>query len=723
MSFKDLDIKTEYRSLQEDVVKEFYLPLMKEAKLYQRAVGFFSSSALAQYAVGIPKLIQNGGKIEMVASPRLSEEDIDAIKKGYELRKDVVERVLINSLTSPANVYEEERLNLLVNYIADEKLDIKIALLEKNNEIGIYHEKLGLMYDKEENVVAFTGSMNETANGMEINYETLDVFCSWKDAENRVESKVEAFATIWKNRDPSISIVEFPKVREELFKKYKKEKLNYFIDEDEFGKDKIEEAERKVLKIVGASIPSHIHLHDYQIEAIDTWENHNYRGIFDMATGTGKTYTALGALARICENKDSRLAVVIVCPYQHLVEQWVEDLQQFYVSPIIGHSASKQRDYKRRLKNAIFDYNLGVKKFICFICTNASYATSDIQEMIGNIKGETLLIVDEAHNFGSQNLAKTLDRDYTYRLALSATLDRHNDEEGTQKLYDFFGKKCIEYTLDRAIEEKKLTPYYYYPTLIYLADDELERYNQISREIAKCVMIGKNGKSKLSERGKNLAIKRARIIAGAVGKVSKLIELMEDYRDDKHMLVYCGATTLFAEDTDVNEDIRQIDYISRKLGLDLHMNVAQFTSRENMDQRSTIKKQFEQGEELQALIAIKCLDEGVNIPMIKTAFILASTTNPKEYIQRRGRVLRLYPGKQYAKIYDFVTLPRRLSEVTSHSKEEIVYDYGLVKNELLRIEEFKRLALNSYDSNELIEEIKDAYGLYETEFTFEDIVE
>ena len=307
---------------------------------------------------------------------------------------------------------------------------------------------------------------------------------------------------------------------------------------------------------------------------------------------------------------------------------------------------------------------------------------------------------------------------------MSATLDRHNDEEGTAKLYDFFGEKCIEYTLDRAIEEKKLTKYKYYPIVVTLTEEELEAYDNLSYEIGKCIMKGKNGKMKLSSRGEKLALKRSRIVAGAKNKLTMLEEVIHPYIHDKHILVYCGATKGLEQNqdrTDVDsEDIRQIDAVTDLLGNKLGMEVSQFTSKESVEEREVLKREFSAGDTLKVLIAIKCLDEGVNIPKIKTAFILASTTNPKEYIQRRGRVLRLAEGKEYAEIYDFITLPYDTESVTSLTEAQVKRNSTLVKNELRRAEEFSRIAVNMVESASLIDEIKDAYGIQELNWNNEE---
>lgn len=712
MSLLDVNLKKEYRSPRDNIVNDFYIPLLQEANLYKRSVGFFSSSSLMEISYGIANLINNNGHIQLIVSPNLSEEDIEAINKGYEVRENVIERALMQYITEPQNYFEEERLNLLANLIAQEKLDIKIAFSLKNSKLGLYHEKLGLIYDSDNNVIAFSGSMNETENAFVNNYEIVDVFTSWADID-RVQLKETAFDRLWNNSDESAVIYDFPKIVKEKLLSYKKEYVDWQIDQKQFINEVISNDNEKINKLKRVTnspeIPVGVSLHDYQNEAIENWSKQNYCGIFDMATGTGKTFTGLGAVTKLYKELNGRLAVIIVCPYQHLVDQWVEDILNFNINPIIGHSSSVHKDFKQKFKMAIMDYNLGVRNFFCFVCTNGTFASEYIQAQIKNIHGDLLLVVDEAHNFGASNLQKTLSDKFNYRLALSATLERHGDEEGTQMLLNYFGEKCIEFTLEEAINKKFLTPYQYYPIVVYLTDEELREYHSLSKEISRCI-IKKKGKTELTEYGKTLAQKRARLIAGAYNKTNTLIREIKPYKDENHILVYCGATRI-AEQDENGEDIRQIDAITDILGNGLHMNVSQFTSNEDSSTRELLRKKFYDGDFLQVLVAIKCLDEGVNIPAIKIAFILASTTNPKEYIQRRGRVLRKYPGKEFAIIYDFITLPRSLDEAANLTYEEIRCEKTMVKNEVNRMIEFKRLALNRMEADKLIYEIIDTYHL------------
>lgn len=733
MSLKDHGVKSEYRSLIDNVVQDFYLPLLSEAATYKRAVGFFSSSALVELSKGIAAMAERGGKIEIVASPYLSDEDIEAIKQGYSKREDIIESALLRQLSDDhTDYYSMERLNLLANLIADNIMDIRIAYTEDANGIGMYHEKMGIIEDGVGNKVAFSGSMNESATAMSINYETIDVFKSWGDeSENeRVKLKENAFFSIWNDCEPNIHVLEFPKISQALIDKYRRKASNFNIDSEQFppltsDKKDFGNKENELARNY-PRLPASVQLHDYQLQAISAWVGENYCGIFDMATGTGKTYTGLGAITKLCRDLNDCLAVIIVCPYQHLVEQWVEDLEKFNITPIIGHSASKQKNWYSKFENAIRFFKLGItgRTFFCFISTNATFATARVQRLISKLTGNVLFVADEAHNLGAKNLKQLLPEHIPYRLGLSATLERHGDEEGTEALIQYFGKRCIEYSLDRAIQEKKLTPYRYYPIAVYLTESEHEEYERLTKEINKNLVKTRGGKYKLTEYGEILAMKRARLIAAASGKIAALREAILPYKDDNYILVYCGAANLTPEDefgaVDDESELRQIDLVTEMLGNELNMQVSQFTSREDMEERAILKREFAKGENLQALIAIKCLDEGVNIPQIRTAFILASTTNPKEYIQRRGRVLRLAEGKEYAEIYDFVTLPRSLSEVRSLPVEYTQYDRSLVMRELARMEEFARIADNPIDSHELIWEIRDAYHITDTPLNFDE---
>lgn len=705
MAFTDLNLLKHYKTYKNNIVKEFYTPVLQEAVLYQRSVGFFSSTALIELTKGIAGIVKNGGKIQFIVSPYLSQDDVEAIQKGYE-KKKIIEQALLREYKEPENYFQEERLNLLAHLIEEGHLEIKVAFTPPDKSTGMYHEKVGIITDEFGDKIVFTGSLNETINAFYNNYESIVVFTSWEESKLYAEEMQADFDLLWNNEDKSLEVIEFPNVLMEKIKVNQKPTVNYDIDDEEQVK------EEKVVKGI-PKIPKGFELREYQEKAIEEWKSRSYCGIFDMATGTGKTYTGLGAITKLFEEK-KRLAIIIVCPYQHLVEQWVEDIQLFNMLPTIGYSASRQKNWKKRLEDDVFDFSIGVIDCFCFVTTNATYASKFVVEQMSYLGKNTLLVVDEAHNFGSPNLRNKLYPTIEYRLALSATLDRHGDEEGTNCLKKYFGEKCIEYDLQRAIREGKLTPYYYYPIVVYLDDEEVEKYRDISYKASKECHKDKHGNVNITEKGKMLLLQRARIVAGAKSKLDELRNQMQDYKEDTHILVYCGATRVQTFEYDTSEydeeGERQIVAVSKILGNELEMKVTHFTSNESAEEREIIKNKFAMADPYQAIVAIKCLDEGVNIPSIKTAFILASTTNPKEYIQRRGRVLRLAKDKPFATIYDFVTLVKPLDEVNPYSPDYNC-ERALAKRELARIKEFGEISLNSRDSDELINDIECAYEL------------
>jgi len=710
VSLREVHIKSEYRSLIDNVVNDFYIPVLQESILYQRAVGFFSSSALIAISRGIDGLIKNEGKMQIIASPRLSPEDIEEISKGYEIRK-IVEQALLRGIPDPITSEEEDKLSYLAELIAKGILDIKIAFLSSNNEIAMYHEKMGIMSDQAGNVVAFSGSMNESENAFSSNYESFDVFCSWTSEKERVFQKQMAFQAIWNDYEPGVETMEFPEaVKNRLYSFNPSLGSKIVLRETENNKQ-LEDAD-------AISLPIDFQIRQYQEMAIKNWRLNGYRGIYDMATGTGKTLTALASIEQLFRDNKKRLGIIIVCPYQHLVEQWVEDILRFGINPIIGYSGSSQKKWKKNLEQAIRSFNLRVSNFFCFVTTNASFVSTHVQEQIHLLTQDIVYVVDEAHNMGADNYRKCLPENIPYRLGLSATIDRHHDEIGTAALSKYFGEKCIVYSLKDAIDNQMLTPYYYYPVLTYLDKDELSEYLSLTGQLARA-MSKMNGKNVLTERAKQLLLKRARVISGSKGKLSELRKQMVPYIEDKHILVYCGSTTIRNEE-DGDFGKRQIDLVADLLGNQLKMRVGRFTSQESAQERTQIRKAFADGETLQALVAIKCLDEGVNIPSIKTAFILASSTNPKEYIQRRGRVLRKYPGKKYAEIYDFITLPFPFDTIESQSESVIESTKGLIKRELMRMMDFADIAENPSITYDLLYDLKHGFNISEEELRGEE---
>lgn len=703
MSFQDLNIQIRYRSDINNFPIDFMIPVLSQTKTYKRGTGYFSTTSLIQLSVGLFEMAKNGGKIQLVCSPNLDSKDIEAIDYGYRNRDEVIEQALLSEVREPISHFEEERLNLIATLISNGSLDIKIAFLEDENGFRLYHEKIAVFIDREGNRLSYAGSINESENGLDGNFESIYTFCSWKDASqvDAVRLAEDDFDKMWNDETSKLHVIPFPQIVLEKLLTYKKKSIDWSTDEKEYGYKQYLKAHQKF------RIPSGILLHDYQEDAVDQWCENGYKGIFDMCTGAGKTFTALAAMVRLAKALDDKVAVFILCPYIHLVSQWEEDVEQWTSVPIIvAHSKSPDSEWKTNLLKVYKRFRKDGSPFVC-ITTNDSFAGCEIQQYVTRFTPEqnVLLIVDEAHNFGSQQMINVMPWNIMNRIALSATIKRHMDKTGTNKIEEFFGEKCIEYTLERAIKEGNLVHYDYYPIPIFLTADELEKYRYLSNKLKKYIIV-KNGKMKISDAGKPVIFERTRLLAGAERKIGVLLSKIEPYKNDNNILVYCGATSV--EDNDTGEQKRQIELVTQKLQKDLNMSVKRFTAEENLVERQNIKTYFAQGM-YQVVTAIKCLDEGVNIPGIKTAFIMSSSRNPKEFVQRRGRLLRKSNNKKKAVIYDFITLPRELDNVLPINLEE---DKTIIVGEIARMIEFGRLSDNPEVTDNLVNEIMTAYDYF-----------
>jgi len=705
MSLKNIEnIKYKYRNKHNDVVSEFYNPCLVNSKTYKRAVGYFSSSILANIAIGLTSYLKPGHKIQLLISPELSKNDFEVIKAA-SFSDQTIQDQLTNKLNFSTDVIDTSRYSLLYHLIKMNILEIRFALVKDYEKTAIYHEKIGIFLDELNNAVVFIGSSNETENAIIRNYESFYTFKSWDTNQNeQCKEEIDHFNSLWEGSDPFIKTLDVSKAIEQKIVKFSE------IDPLFYDKNFNSSNGSIILEDPTPLIKPHIKLKNYQSTAIDNFVANNYRGIFSMSTGSGKTFTASGAIVRTFENK-KKLFVVIVAPFLHLVDQWEDELENFNIVPMKIYGSKES--WLKKLYRKTTQFNLGLINFFSIVVTNKTFTDLDFQKFLSEVQDSTMLIVDEAHNFGSSKLLNSLNQKIPYRLALSATIERHNDQDGTKGLYDYFGKIVIEYDLKQAILDGVLTNYYYYPIVINFTDIELSKYLELTEKISKLYAIygTENGSNRNLEIDK-LLLKRSRIVAGAEEKLKKLFEIIEkQYSKDNNLLIYCGALKYGDLETyNFDEDVKQIDYVQKQLGSLLGMKVSKFTAEESKEERKQIINSYKLND-LQALVAIKCLDEGVNIPAIKTAFILASSTNPRQYIQRRGRLLRTFKGKEFAYIYDFITLTRPLEELEKLDSKTLKKESGLIINEMKRIREFSQIAINSSDSLILTAKLQSLYKL------------
>jgi len=702
-SLRELDFKTGYRSDSSNIIRDFYIPCMQRSVLYQRAVGYFTSRGLEAAAEGLAAFIQGAGRMQLVASPFFIKEDIEAIRQGYDSKESIINRSLSKSLEELRDEIQQHRLECLAWLVSTSRLDVKIAIpVDRNMDPtgGLYHEKIGIFEDNLGNYVAFIGSSNETENGLVSNFESIDVFWSWDDPQERGIEKKNYFKNLWTSTTHGLWIVDFPEAARSALLRYKTSSPPT-SDFELQRKTKVSFHQ----KDSDLQIPEALRIRDYQLQAQKAWFNANGRGIFKMATGTGKTITSLTSAVRLYEllrEKGLGLAIVIICPFIHLVEQWAEVCKDFFIEPTTCYGSRK--DWMGELDDLVSDYNAKVINTFTVISTNATFRSNAFQDRIKRIQGAGLLIGDEVHNLGAVNLLDALPDNFEYRLGLSATPERWFDDEGTSKLQEFFGSTVFELGLKDAIGSGALTPYDYYPHIVELTEEETEEYINITKKIAKYYQMDKNRNRNVISLVESLLFKRTRLLANAQMKLTALFQIMKHNSDSTHNLIYCGDGRVeYNPDEQTSNQLREV---VRLLGAKLGMKVNSYIGETYIDRRHELRKQFASGN-IQALVAIRCLDEGVDIPETRRAFILASSRNPRQFIQRRGRVLRRAEGKVKAEIHDFIVTPPEGNMSLGLFKIE----KQLVEKELLRYIEFAQLAINNHQASHELLPLKERFGL------------
>ncbi|MBC6456607.1 DEAD/DEAH box helicase family protein [Actinomadura sp. HBU206391] len=703
MSLANVPVADSYRSDTSDVARDFYVPVLSEAVGYDRAVGYFTSTSLKLVARGIERLRANGGKIRLIAGPLLSPHDVEDIRRGYEYREIITRAITREVVPESLDTRAVEQLGMLGELIAEDLLEIKIAVMAGTNGLGIYHEKIGVVTDAEGNTVAFTGSLNETRAAMEENFESIEVFTSWTQSDARRVCRIkENFAALWEGKTPRLEVLNFPKEAEEHLRELAERVAR--ASSDAAAREARQRRREEANKHGWAATPEGIELRDYQKEAITKWLQSEARGIFEMATGTGKTITALAALDQIGRQlraRGSSLITVIVVPLLDLVEQWSQELSRFGVVPV------KCRDsvvtWRAQAGNAIAGLRPGWAATL--VVTNKTFGSAAFQNVMSSVGDELLIIADEAHHLGAEHYRSGLPDQASWRLALSATPERWFDDEGTEALRDYFGKTLISLGLKEAIELGALARYRYRPVLVPLTDEEAAYYTFLTGKIGALYgqVKGAGGKTRNDAEAQlgQLLNKRAKVLGHAEKKIAALWSEVGKRRELPFQLVYCAEGSRPQED-DPGGGERQVDQALDLLGNRLGMRVHSYTSQESKEQRRELLEAFGSGD-LEALVSMRCLDEGVDLPDARIAYMLASTSNPRQFIQRRGRILRRSPGKTEAEIIDFIAVPPQDEELFETER-------NLFRREVRRFIEFAKYSENY---GEALSELRDLREYYE----------
>lgn len=663
MNYKNLNIKHSYISYGEDnITAALIVPALKCTKIYRRSVGFFSSSVFELIMDGITNLVRNKGKIELIASPRLSDDDINAINSGYDEKDKIVSERFSKEFIDEISRFGDKELILLAELIARDVLNIKIAVTHQN---GMYHDKLGILEDFEGNNIVFYGSANSSKSGYRDNYEKIRVVNSWTPGqEESVRDEIDEFESLWKATNPYVDVYEFK-----------------------------ESARKKILEIISErknkeNADSPIELRDYQEKAIEAWIKNGYKGFYVMATGTGKTWTAIFSAKELLESKD--VDVVICAPYKHLVKQWAEDVSRAFSNAKIILVSSENPGWEREINQEIIRRKYGKAYRLIIISTIASFGMDRFRNVIEKSENKKLLIVDEAHRF--KDKSEYIRNTYSYMLGLSATPFSGKSLQSGKELMDFFGGQVFNLPIEEALDKGFLVPYNYYPIFINATDEDENEFKKYTQMILSCF---KNGVC-VDPEGLNIALRgRLRCISMAEKKQVQIDYILSNVKERDHVVVYCGDGKLY--DSNSGEELRHIQAVKRILTKHEY-KPSQFTAKENMIERMQLVSAFNKGE-ITALAAIRCLDEGINIPSIKSALILSSNDDYREFVQRRGRILRKYEGKKEANIYDVVVLPSLDNISWARIEFRRYYEYAkLAQNSSVLLDELERLC-SDYNLN------------------------
>ena len=662
MGLKEQVYLTSYNKAEHDIAEMFYLPCMRHASYYDRISGYFGSTIYIIAWDALREFIDNDGKMRLICSPYVSDEDAAALANGYSAKND---KLLAEALVKEVQALFDDPFltapaKLLAYMVSKGIIDVKIAVPTGNespNAKRLFHDKVGIFTDLDGNKVGFRGSMNETYKGLSSdgNMESIDVFPNWldnRDAE-RVNDASTFFERLWSGFVPGITVYPFPRASKEILRT-KAEGVKWHELLDEIHVEESKAKRWKPSNHAGSRTPR-----PHQVNALEAWVKNGRRGIFEHATGSGKTFTAMCAIHDAFKRNE---VVLILVPSRDLLKQWDRELRETLREDIIYYllCGDKNNEWKKPDSLAAWTSD-GSSTHRIILATMDTACSDDFSKNIS--QGEHLFVVaDEVHRLGSPRRRNFLNIEAGARLGLSATPRRYGDPEGTAALFDYFGGIVPPpYTLDDAIKSGVLTRYFYNPLTITLTQKEQEEWNAITEQIGHLVAhltSGENADINIASntRLKQLLIKRAHIVKTASSKVPLAINLLlKEYVRGQNWIIYCDNIT----------QLKKVLNSAINAGLDAFEYYADMEG----DRDETLRYFSKNGG---ILVSIKCLDEGVDIPSVTHALILASSQNPREFIQRRGRILRNSPGKLFAHLYDAITVPVIETKETPKSMSIII---------------------------------------------------
>jgi superfamily II DNA or RNA helicase len=656
MGLRDLTLRTQYRTGDDDLVRDFYVPCLSNSVLYERAVGYFRSSVYLIVGPAVVEFARRGGKIRIFCSPHLAEEDANSIQAGYEWRLRQAERVLLEEVEHLiGDASTQYRTRVLATLIASGALDVRLVV--RINSSGIFHEKIGKFSDENEDVVTFLGSANETWSGWSFhgNHEAIEVFCSWNESSDRerVEKHKDYLLRLWQGLVPGLAVLEFPDA-------VKKRLLEV----------KVPDLQSVDLDKIATRVKARRRPMSHQLAAIEAWKENGERGVLQHATGSGKTYLALTAMK---EHLAAGRPVIVMVPSQLLLKQWEQEVREEYpdAAVLLAGGGNNRWTIRGRLESMTAPDISGYERIVI-----ATMQTAATDRFCSSVRGGShlMIVADEVHQIGSPFNANSMRIQSGPRLGLSATPTRYGDPDGTAKLHEYFGRVIPPpFTLFDAINAGRLVPYEYFPHIVRLTVEEADEWKLITKMVLQEVARSPkdvSGNARLTERAKMLLINRSRIAKKASNKVQLARDVVRtSFVEGQRWLVYC-------------EDVEQMNSVVSVL-TEAGIQATEYHTAMAGDPSAVLEWFRVAGG---VLVSIKCLDEGVDIPAADHALILASSQNPRQFIQRRGRVLRKSEGKYLARIHDALVLPFDLQQEPEQT--------ALLRSELARAIEFASHAQN-----------------------------
>lgn len=707
----DFSWSTRYSSATHDLIQDFFVPALSRSRYYYRIAGFFSSTSIAAAARGISAFVENGEKIYLIIGGQLSQEDVDAINRGTNKIDTILHKKWDMCKEDFENDIIKQRFELLAWMIANDKLEIKIGVNKDKNgnylssRDSLFHEKVLIFEDYDGDRIQIDGSINETWKAWKENRESFCVHRSWENGHKEfIISAMDDFNKIWSNHDDTSEVMDLPSALMKELISIRPKNIPNPHDEIDFTDEESDTIYGKQSGYCGHSFheksdawnqSTKRSLRNYQEEAIQAWVDNEYIGILEMATGTGKTFTALNAIKQL--DLKSKFLLIAV-PQRELANQWVEECKSVLAEvPKRMILCNSNTRWKMNIEREIRQSKR--EGILCIIIVVFGTMRGDVfLSKISSLLENMYLIIDEVHEIGSSKNRQMLSKliDIKYRLGLSATPERAWDDVGNTAIQEYFGKKPIfVWNMEQAINppdgyEPCLCQYKYYLHDCSLAGEELDRYEELSGKINKQIAIEANGGNvDLMDIGNGtylqlLLNQRADIIKECKDKFRVLKEILAMEADSLNKcLVYCNDKEHMNEVANI---IERAGFKCRKFYGDL--------ATEN---KEYVFDSFKNGD-LQFLVAIKCLDQGIDIPVCDSAIILTSSRNPREYIQRRGRILRLHEDKELAIVHDMFVFPRSVDELKSGKKKLSDYEITLIKNQFQRIFIFMDNAINEAEN-------------------------